>query len=76
MRRIVLGGALLLAGCQSVVGPRERYCRGVPPIDDPRLTIAEQEKRSRANVALPDDRWAAGPQTWTEGPAYRDRWQH
>jgi len=75
MRRIVLGGALLLAGCQGVVGPRERYCRGVPPIDDPRLTIAEQEKRSRANVALPDPSWSAGPQTYTEGPAYRDRWQ-
>jgi hypothetical protein len=76
MRRIVLGGALLLAGCQSVVGPRERYCRGVPPLDDPRLTIPEQERRARANLALPASNWAAGPQTYNEVPSRRDPWQH
>jgi hypothetical protein len=53
MNRLCLLGILLLAGCQGVVGPRER--RDNPQqVDDPRLSIYEQEKRGRDRLALPE----------------------
>ena len=62
MRNTLLLGLLFsLAGCQSVNGPfmpraRER-------VDDPRLSISEQESRGRDRYALPDNALQVGPQS-------------
>jgi hypothetical protein len=56
MRRFILPSVLLLAcfaGCEGVSGPRQH--RADPTqIDDPRLSIAQQEARGRDRLALPD----------------------
>jgi hypothetical protein len=51
MRRLFLLGALLMTGCRSTVGPFQHR----PPerVDDPRLTIPEQEREGRDRLALP-----------------------
>jgi hypothetical protein len=51
MHRIFLAGVLILAGCQNIVGPFARR----PPqrVDDPLLSIYEQEVRGRDRLALP-----------------------
>jgi hypothetical protein len=54
MRRIIMLGILLLAGCEGITGPRAHRFN-TTPIDDPRLTIAEQEQRGRDRLALPDN---------------------
>ena len=52
MRRCLCFALVLLAGCQNLVGPFRR-----PPtkVDDPRLSISEQEKLGRQFYALPDE---------------------
>ena len=57
---------MALAGCQGVNGPFS--CRPSERVDDPRLTIAEQERRGRDRWALPDQTPLPGPQTWMEPP--------
>jgi hypothetical protein len=52
MRQLLLPAVLLLAGCQGVIGPREP--RQPVRVDDPRVSIAEQERRGRDRLALPD----------------------
>jgi hypothetical protein len=52
MRQLILPAVLLLAGCQGVIGPREP--RQPVRVDDPRVSIAEQERRGRDRLALPD----------------------
>jgi hypothetical protein len=54
MRRLLLLAVLALCGCQGVVGP---FGRGPIPdrVDDPRLTIAEQERKGRDRLAYPDE---------------------
>jgi hypothetical protein len=62
MRYFLLCGALLLAGCQNVVGPSNReFVR----VDDPRLPTAEQQWRSRAFLALPNESYLSGPQLFS-----------
>lgn len=54
MRRLFLFGALLLMGCSgNLVGPFAPR----PPqrVDDPLLSINEQEKRGRDRLAYPDE---------------------
>jgi hypothetical protein len=52
MRSILVVGILLaLAGCQNFVGPLQP--RSPTRVDDPRYSIAEQERRGRAGLALP-----------------------
>ena len=70
MRRIVLAGLLLLAGC-CYVGPRERG--PLPPrvVDDPRLSIPEQQRRGRNLLALPEPSPNVGPRTYMEPPDIR-----
>jgi hypothetical protein len=70
-RIILVGGLLLLAGCKSVVGPFEPR----PPqrVDDPLLSIGEQQRRGRARLALPDQAdspGSIGPRTYAEAPNY------
>jgi hypothetical protein len=57
---------LLLAGCQGVVGPFQ--ARQPTRVDDPILTIAEQQRRGRANLALPEDQDSAMPKTYADRP--------
>ena len=52
MRKGILMGILFLTGCQNVVGPLEY--RTPMRVDDPRLSIAEQQRRGRDRLALPD----------------------
>ncbi len=53
MQRMMFVGVLLLVGCQDVVGPFEH--RKAQRVDDPMLTIPEQERRARDRLPLPDD---------------------
>ena len=49
------------AGCQTVVGPFQRWARS-GRVDDPSLTIEEQERRGRERLAYPEGR-DVGPPT-------------
>jgi hypothetical protein len=65
MRRLFACSLLLLAGCQNVVGPlRQDPTR----VDDPRLPVAEQQRRGRAYLSLPDQSYLSGPQAWETRP--------
>jgi hypothetical protein len=67
MHRICLVGVLLLAGCQGIVGPRQRA--ELPQrVDVPCLPMDEQKRRAREMLALPDNSPSVGPQTWMEPP--------
>jgi hypothetical protein len=61
MRRLIVLTALVLSGCQNVIGPREP--RQPVRIDDPRVPIVEQERRGRDRLALPDSSPNLLPQT-------------
>ena len=59
MQRLLLIGIVLLAGCQSIQGP---FAGRTPErVDDPYFSIAEQQRRGRERLALPDDSRTAGP---------------
>jgi hypothetical protein len=66
MRRFVLPVALLLAGCHNVIGPFEH--RPVERVDDPRLSIAEQEREGRARLPFPVESPRVAPPSGVEGP--------
>lgn len=55
MCRTILLSALLAAGCGNVVGPFAH--REPERVDDPRLSIPEQERKARARLAYPDPDW-------------------
>jgi len=71
MRRMMLLGLLLLAGCQNTIGPLANAQRGRP--DDPYYSIAEQKRFGRDRYSTPDDANFAGPKTGIEtyGPTGR-----
>ena len=60
MHRISLLCLLFLAGCGSVSTPFERRPEKV---DDPLLTIGEQQRKGRERIGLPDDSNSVGPRT-------------
>ncbi len=62
MRRILmLGIVLCLAGCQNVTGP---FAPRTPiRVDDPRVSISEQESRGRDRWAIPEDSTQVGPRS-------------
>lgn len=64
MRQMVILGLLLsLAGCQNTIGP---FAPRTPTrVDDPRLSIQEQEARGRDRWALPLDSSLVAPQAGT-----------
>jgi hypothetical protein len=69
MRRfIILAGALCLTGCGNIVGP---FQRPRDRVDDPQLTIAEQEQRGRDRYAYPDWSGWIAPRTNTQSTANR-----
>ena len=71
MRRLSWIGFLLLAGCQSVVGPFEH--RKPERVDDPLLSINEQQRRGRDRLALPDESAALAPRTGVQLPGPHGR---
>ena len=68
MRRRLTVGILLLAGCQSVNGPVKRSLNPPPAIDDPCLSVGEQLRRGRDQLAFPDGSAAVLPRTGAEIP--------
>lgn len=66
MHRYILLGVLLLAGCQNLVGPFAS--RKPERVDDPLLTISEQQRRGRDRLALPDESANVAPRTGTGMP--------
>jgi hypothetical protein len=72
MRGILLAGLLVLGGCAGLQGPRAHLCK--PQIvDDPRISIPEQQSRGRDRLALPEPSNDVAPRTYSENPAYRGR---
>jgi hypothetical protein len=59
MRRLIVLGVLLLAGCQSVRGPLQP--REPQRADDPRYSIPEQQRRARDQLALPQETPTVAP---------------
>ena len=53
MRHILILGILCLAGCQNTVGPFA--AREPQRVDDPRISIPEQEARGRDRWAIPEE---------------------
>jgi hypothetical protein len=62
MHRNLFAGLVLLAGCQGTVGPAQRACQ-TDRIDNPCLTVPEQQQRFRDRLALPLESPALGPRT-------------
>jgi hypothetical protein len=60
MRRLLILGVLLLAGCETVRGPLQP--REPQRVDDPRYSIPEQERRGRDRLAVPDETKTVAPQ--------------
>ena len=71
MRRVFLLGFLLLAGCQNVEGPRAHRDNPVR-VDDPRLTLEQQEQRERDRLAIPLESANVGPPTYFQSPGAPD----
>jgi hypothetical protein len=59
MRRLFFLVALLGASCQNVIGPFEH--RKPERVDDPCLTIAEQQREARARLPVPVETPAVAP---------------
>lgn len=69
MYRLCLIGLLLLVGCKSTTGPfQPRDGR----VDDPLLSIGEQQKRGRDRLALTDETGLA-PKTGVASPGVHGR---
>jgi len=74
MRRLLLVGALIaLSGCQNVVGPFRP--KNPQRVDDPSVTINEQQSRDRARYARPDETIGpySGANMPVQGRTYLDR---
>jgi len=52
MRRLLMVALVALAGCRGVTGPFQQ--RTPQRVDDPSVPIAEQERRGRDRLALPN----------------------
>ncbi|HEV3203689.1 MAG TPA: hypothetical protein VGY77_04870 [Gemmataceae bacterium] len=71
MYRIFLLGILLISGCQNVVGPFSR--RDNQRVDDPLLTIGEQQKKDRSRLALQESSSNVAPPTNVDRPGPHGR---
>jgi hypothetical protein len=67
MSRLFLIGLVCLAGCRGVVGPFQQ--REPERVDDPRISIREQQARGRDRLALPDDANSLAPKTGINPPS-------
>jgi hypothetical protein len=65
MRNILVVGILLLtvAGCENTIGPFRP--RSAARVDDPNVSISEQQRRGRARLPLPDESPEVGPYAGT-----------
>jgi hypothetical protein len=68
MRHTLCLGILLLAGCQNTVGPFA--ARQAQRVDDPLLSISEQQRRGRDRLALPEDDPRVSPPAFATRPGY------
>jgi hypothetical protein len=68
MRKLILAGLVLLAGCQGVVGPLQRACYPCQKVDDPCVSIDEQRRRGRNCLALPEESPRVAPPASTAPP--------
>jgi hypothetical protein len=66
MYRLLLLTALLLTGCQNLVGPFQP--RKPERVDDPLLSINEQQRRGRDRLALPEEGATVAPSTGLQPP--------
>jgi hypothetical protein len=66
MKRLMLLVLLAVVGCQSVIGPFGH--REPKRVDDPVLTIAEQQRLGRDRLALPESSRTVAPQTLADQP--------
>jgi hypothetical protein len=66
MHRLFVLGVLFLAGCHNVIGPFEP--RKPERVDDPLLSINEQQRRGRDRLALPEESARVAPGTDTLPP--------
>jgi hypothetical protein len=66
MRRLYFVFALAFAGCHNIIGPFEH--RPVQRVDDPGLSIAEQEREGRARLPFPIESPRVAPPSGVEGP--------
>jgi hypothetical protein len=71
MRRLFLLSTLLVMGCQTVVGPFSH--REPQRVDDPRVTIADQERRGRARLSYQEIEPDVLPRTYAELPGPHSR---
>ncbi len=71
MHRVYLIGLLFLAGCQNVAGPFEH--RKPERVDDPLLSIGEQQRRGRDRLALPDESVTVAPRSGLQLPGTSGR---
>jgi hypothetical protein len=66
MRYILILGVLCLAGCQNVTGPF--MPRSPQRVDDPRLSISEQEFLGRDRYGYPSESPRVAPPSGFETP--------
>src|SRR4051794_2396243 len=71
MHRFVLFCVVFLAGCQNLVGPFQ--ARPPQRVDDPLLSIGEQQRRGRNDLALPEDTSALAPKIYIDRPGTTGR---
>jgi hypothetical protein len=71
MHRLFLAGCMLAAGCQNIQGPF-RYFKP-ERVDDPWVSIEEQQRRGRDRLALPFDSGETAPRTRVEFPGPHGR---
>ena len=68
----VLGILLLVAGCQGIAGPWVHKQNPVQ-VDNPNLTIPEQQRLARDRLAVPETSSTVAPRTYAEYPAFEGR---
>jgi hypothetical protein len=68
MRHTLCLGILLLAGCHNTVGPFAS--RQPQRVDDPLLSISEQERRGRDRLPLPQDDPKVAPPGFVTRPGF------
>jgi hypothetical protein len=71
MRRVLLLAAFLLIGCRTTTGPFAH--RDPQRVDDPRLSIPEQEQRGRDRLSYQEIEPNVLPRTYAELPGPHSR---
>jgi len=71
MRRIILLASMLFIGCGNVTGPFA--FRQPERVDDPRLTISQQEQRGRDRLSYQEIEPNVLPRTYAELPGPHSR---